>query len=100
MSAAFDCPGVDAKLYPKDYQKLTVSSTSVPLTVPQVAEVAVVHVETNPVRYRDDGTDPTSNDGPKVSEGGAIVVCEGSLRDIEFIATGSDATLHILYYGR
>lgn len=100
LSIAFDCPGVDVKLLPKGYQKVTVSSTSIGLSPPFEAEIGVATLETNPVRYRDTGTAPTATDGLRMVENSSIVICEGSLRDIEFIATGADATLHILYYGR
>ena len=48
---------------PKGYQQLTVSTTAVALTVPVGATRAVVKVIAQPVRYRNDGTAPTSTVG-------------------------------------
>ena len=48
---------------PVGYEQVTVSTTAVGLTVPDGANRAVVVVEAQPLRCRDDGTDPTASVG-------------------------------------
>ena len=86
---------------PKGYQQLTVSTTAVGLTVPVGATRAVVKVIAQPVRYRDDGTAPTSAAGyPLVANETFEVDGISTLGAAKFIrSAASDATLEILYYG-
>jgi len=85
---------------PCGYEQITVSSTAVGLTVPKGASRAIVTVEAQPLRYRDDGTDPSSTVG---------VLCQANLRfELEsrysmlaFKAIrqgGTDAVLSVSYY--
>lgn len=85
---------------PRGYQQITVSTTAVGLTVPAGASRAIVVVEAQPIRYRDDGTDPTSSVG---------MLCQANLRfELESQASmlafkairqgASDATLSVSYY--
>lgn len=84
---------------PKGYQQLTVSSTAVGLTVPGGASMALIKVIGQPVRYRDDGTDPDTDTGyPKVAND-EFVLTGDSLKAAKFIRDdASDATLEVLYY--
>ena len=84
---------------PNGYQQLTVSSTAVGLTVPTGSSVAVIIVESNPVRYRDDGTNPTAAVGTPVLQDQSVEVTGDALAAIRFIRSGaSDGTLNINYY--
>lgn len=85
---------------PRGYQKLTVSTAAVGLTVPDGAARGVVVVEAQPLRYRDDGTDPDANTG---------MLCVAATRfDIEsreallafkaIRSGGTDSVLSISYY--
>lgn len=85
---------------PKGYQQITVSTTAVGLTVPEGAGRAVVVVEAQPLRYRDDGTDPTATVG---------MLCVAATRfDIEsreallafkaIRSGGTDSVLSVSYY--
>lgn len=85
---------------PVGYQQITVSTTAVGLTVPAGASRAVAVVEAQPLRYRDDGTNPTATVG---------MLCQANLRfEIEsrdqmlaFKAIrqgGTDAVLSVSYY--
>lgn len=89
-----------AEHIPKGYQQLTVSTTAVGLTVPPGASRAVIKVIAQPVRYRDDGVDPTTSLGyPKVAND-EFVLSGSSMKNVKFIRDdASDATLEILYYG-
>ena len=85
---------------PISYQQLTVSTSAVGLTVPSGAQRAVVVVEAQPLRYRDDGTNPTASVG---------MLCVAATRfDIEsreallafkaIRSGGTDSVLSISYY--
>lgn len=96
------CPGVDNSVYAPlaSYEQLTISDSAVSLTVPQIAKLAVITVENEPVRYRDDGTDPTADVGTLVKADGSIIVCGKSLGSIRFFKDGAtDATINVNYYG-
>ena len=82
------------------HQKLTVSSTAVALTVPTDVNYACISVETNPVRFRVDGTStaPTASIGFLLAAGQELKVFgDDQLKNLKFIATGSDAVFNIQY---
>lgn len=86
---------------PVGYQQLTVSSSAVALTVPLQANTATIVVENATVRFRSDGTDPTTTVGvPLWTNQSFQIQSKDILSAIKFIATGSDATLNIEYYER
>lgn len=76
---------------------MTGLSSSKSLTVPANAKTALLKVETQPVRWRDDGTDPTTTDGMLLDVGEEFWYT-GDLAEIEFIETASSAVLHVSYY--
>lgn len=84
---------------PKGYQQLTVSTSAVGLTVPSGASRAVIRVEAQPLRFRDDGANPTSTVGfPKVATN-EFELYGNSMRAARFIRSGgTDAVLEVLYY--
>ena len=83
---------------PLGYQQLTVSSSAVALTVPAGAAFALINVETDAVRWRDDGTNPTATVGMKVLVDGSLEY-DGDLAAIKFIRVTTDAKLNVSYYG-
>ena len=99
-SSGSDCPGVTRPLYPvAGYQQLPVGATAVGLTIPAGAiQMAVAMVETDAIRYRDDGTDLTSTVGTPVQINVPITICRGSLSKFKAIRVTTNATLNILYY--
>ena len=70
------------------------------LTVPSTALMAVVTCETQPVRWRDDGTDVTASTGHLLAVGGVLVIVGTvQLQAIKFIDTAVGAsTLRVSYY--
>jgi hypothetical protein len=82
------------------YEKLAVSSTSVPLAaVPATALAALIVVETNTVRWRCDA-DPSATDGsPLAANDSLYLESRDALLDIEFIRASADATLQVVYFG-
>lgn len=86
---------------PLGYQQITVSTSAVGLTLPKGAIRAVVGVEAQPLRYRDDGTNPSASVGYLVVAGGTVEVY-GSTALSKFKAIrsgGTDAVLNVNYYG-
>lgn len=98
------CPGIErfaVGLRPAGHQQLTVSDTAIGLTVPTSLRVrlAVVSVQTDAIRSRDDGTDPTAAIGTPWAIAEKFYVCRASLASVRFIRQTTDAILDIDYYG-
>jgi hypothetical protein len=91
-----------------DYATLTVSSSAVTLvddaspTLPGKCKRAFITCEDDSVRWRADGTDPTSTEGHEVTDGGYIELTGANYRqlleNITFIRVTSDAKLKITYF--
>jgi hypothetical protein len=80
------------------FESLTVSSTAVGLTVPSNVHSAFVSTDGETVRFRMDGSNPTSTVGHKLPLDTFIEFYRDDLAHVRFIATGSDATLFVTYY--
>jgi hypothetical protein len=85
------------------YENLTVSSTAVGFTattVTRLARSAVIVVEDADVRWRSDGTAPTSSAGTLLREGSSFIVRgEANILNIQFIRAGSvDAAVHGAFF--
>lgn len=90
-----------AGIKPLGYQQVTVADTAIGLTVPANTIRAVVGVEAQPLRYRDDGTNPSATVGFLLAAG-AIVELNNKEAIAKFKAIrsgGTSATLNVLYYG-
>lgn len=89
------------KRAPQGYQQLTVSTSAVSLTIPatsNVATFALIRCSTANIRWRDDGTAPTSTVGEPLNAG-EILEYDGQLSKFQAIRSGAaDATLDIEYY--
>ena len=82
---------------PLGYQQIAAVPTGTFLTVPTGARMAQICVETQAVRYRDDGTAPTASVGMPQ----AAATCfqySGSLPAIQFIQVTGTAVLDVSYY--
>ena len=82
------------------YEKLTVSSSALPLaSVPSEASEAYIQCASYNVRLRYDGTAPTAAEGVQITAAGTMTL-KGSdvLNAVQFIRTASnDATLYVVY---
>lgn len=86
---------------PLGYQQVTATGTAFNLpNIPAGATQAVIYVEAQAVRYRDDGTAPTTTIGAPlaVTSNGQPLYYNGNLSAIQFIAQTAGAILNILYY--
>lgn len=88
----------DVPLVPKGYQKITGLGTVKSLTVPAGAVYAEISVETQDVRWRDDGINPTVTDGMPLVAGQSMEY-DADLEAIKFIETAASAVIHVAYYG-
>ena len=86
----------DASLKPLGYVKLTPTAATA-LTVPAGARYAMCKTETQSVRYRDDGTNPTATDGMLIDVGDEFWYA-GNLNAVKFIETTGGAVLHVSFY--
>jgi len=85
-------------LTPLGYQQLSVGSTAAPLTVPAGAKFVYITVESDNVRYRDDGTAPTATVGMSLQTGTQNFLYAGNISALQFISTTGTATLDVSYY--
>lgn len=90
----------DARLQCLGYQQIPAASTTVAvsLTVPSGARIAVVDVEAQNIRWRDDGAAPTATVGMRWMSDNEYVY-SGNLSAIQFINESAGTILNISYYG-
>ena len=79
------------------YQQITSLSAATGLTVPQGATLALIVPETQNVRWRDDGTNPTASVGMPIFVGASLSY-DGDFDKIKFIEETASAKLNISYY--
>ena len=90
------------------YQQITPVPAATTLTIPPgvaggtSARMAIICVETNSVRYRDDGTAPTATVGMLIEPAGTsnpgCIKYEGPLSALIFQQVTSPATIDVSYY--
>jgi len=85
-----------------NFETLTITNAAaVPLTALQkkAAATAFITVESNTVRFRVDGTSPTTTVGHAVAAGQSIFIANRTqLDNLKMIASGANATVFITYY--
>lgn len=79
------------------YQQITSLSSATGLTIPQGTTLALIVPETQNVRWRDDGTNPTASVGMPIFVGASLSY-DGDLNRIRFIESTAGAKLNICYY--
>tara|TARA_Y100001951_G_C11295885_1_gene275594 strand:- start:3398 stop:3703 length:306 start_codon:yes stop_codon:yes gene_type:complete len=82
------------------YEKLAVAASAVSLaSVPSEATVAHIQCDTAAVRFRYDGTAPTSSEGTTIAADGSITLIGSDvLAQVKFIRTTStSASLKVAY---
>jgi hypothetical protein len=85
------------KYSPLGYEQVTSLSSAAGLTVPEGARMCIIQAEDQNVRWRDDGTNPTTTVGivlaPEVN-----FTYSGNLGTIKFIEETATAKLNVAYY--
>ena len=87
------------------YQQITRLSSSTGLTLPTTdtngmsctPAFALIVAETQGVRWRDDGTDPTSSVGMPIYVGTSLLY-DGNLANLRFINTVAGGKINVSYY--
>ena len=87
-----------APMVPLGYQQIVSLVAATGLAPPTNAKFAVITVEAQAVRYRDDGTPPTAAVGMPVAAG-ATFTYQGDLSKITFIQQVLGGILNVVYYG-
>jgi hypothetical protein len=82
---------------PLGYQQITSLASAANLTPPAGATAALITVETASVRWRDDGTAPTTSLGMLLTAGQSFTYY-GNLSAIQFIAVSGSPTVNVAYY--
>ena len=86
------------QLSPTAATKLSACSINNVVGIPAGANLVVVRVEGQTVRYRDDGIAPSSGSGQPILTTDPPLVYEGTLSAIQFIQASSSATLDATFY--
>jgi hypothetical protein len=79
------------------YQQITSLSAATALTVPAGATMAIITAQTQGVRWRDDGTNPSATVGMPIAAGGSLEY-GGPLSAIKFIEQTASAALNVAFY--
>lgn len=66
--------------------------------IPTGADVAYVQCETNNVRWRDDGTNPTASVGMLLLVGSILVLTKGQWNSFKLIEVAASATINVTFY--
>jgi hypothetical protein len=81
------------------YQQMTVTTVVRPRRSPPAqATYAIIIPETNGIRWRDDGTNPTAAIGMPVAAG-ATLVYDGDLSAIKIVSQTGTSTVNVSYFG-
>lgn len=83
---------------PAGYVQMTSLSSAVGLSsVPTDTKIALIQPETQSIRWRDDGTNPTTTVGMILAAGDTLIY-NGNLQALKFIEVSASAKLNITYY--
>lgn len=81
------------------HEALAVSSTAVSLVNGDAASYALVTVDSNTIRFRIDGVDPTASTGHALAAGGTLeLIDREQVRRFRAIRESADATLRVTYF--
>jgi hypothetical protein len=96
--AAAGQPVIDGYLEPNGYTQITSLSSAVGLgTIPNGTRLVIIQAETNDVRWRDDGVNPTTSVG-MVLAAGQILSYNGNAAALKVIEVTASAKLNVTYY--
>jgi hypothetical protein len=93
-------PIIGGGAMPLGYQQISAVTlaTATSLTIPTGAVVAITQVDTAGVRWRDDGTAPTSAIGMQMLTGATVAFGGGSMTAVQFITVSGSPVLNVSYY--
>lgn len=99
FAAAFflSAPAFGASLGYQQSTSLSATSAINLPSIPQAAGSVLLSVETQAVRYRDDGTDPTATVGQPVATGQTLCYANDA-HAVRIISQTAGATINLTYY--
>lgn len=92
-----DSEVIDGNLRPVGYEQITSLAAATALTVPLHARMALISAETQAVRWRDDGTNPTIGIGMPLTVDFPFWYT-GNLAAFRVIEQTASAKLNVAYY--
>lgn len=90
---------MDVAPIPLGYEQITNLAAAVGLTVPAGTRLVLVIPETQAVRWRDDGTNPTASVGQPIAVGSELSYDGASPTRLKFIEQAASAKINVVYYG-
>lgn len=81
------------------HQQITSLSAATAPTIPAGTQMLMAQAETQNVRWRDDGTDPTSTVGQVLTVGSTLQYDAAQFARLKFIEVTASAKLNVSYYG-
>lgn len=88
---------IQGYLKPLGYQQITSLAAATALTPPNFARLAMIQAESQSVRWRDDGTNPTAAIG-MILVANDILLYSGDFAAIKLIEVTGSAKVNITYY--
>ena len=85
---------------PVGFQTIAGAAAATGLTVPDGAVRALIDVEDNSCRWRDDGTDPTTTVGMLLAAADPLLDYRGDIATIKLIELASAAEINITYFAQ
>lgn len=82
------------------YVQLTSLAAATGLTIPDGTSLIIIQPQTQAVRWRDDGTDPTATVGYPLAVGSELRYTSASFPRLRFIEQAASATLNVVFYGQ
>ena len=82
----------------QSFEQLSVTTSAQQLTVPSQAKSALVSVDSADIRWRVDGTDPTTSTGHLLSDGQYFEFFGDEIENLSVIATSGTAKVAVTYY--
>lgn len=76
----------------------TLTPVAVPASCGTNPQLAVIKAEAQAIRYRDDGTAPTTTVGQPIAVADAPIQYEGTITALQFIAQVSGGIVNVLFY--
>lgn len=87
-------------LSPLGYEQVTSLSSAAGLaSIPAGTVMALIQAESQNVRWRDDGTNPTTTVGSLLMAGATLEYDAGTFARLKFIEVAASAKLNVSYYG-
>ncbi len=82
------------------YVQITNLTASTALTIPAGTSLILVQPQTQAVRWRDDGSDPTASVGYPLAVGSELRYTCAQMSRLRFIEQTASAAINVVFYGQ